>query len=91
MRSPAFVAAVVLVLVFLASAGGGAAARPVVRSEGGSDVALDRVVAAEFTDTDSSAQPSNCTCLREQHRRPVPSHSQRWPLTFGKFAIPFFF
>jgi hypothetical protein len=60
MRSPTFVAAVVLALVFLAS-GGGAAARPVV-SEGGSDVALDRVVvAAEFTGTDSSAQPSNCT------------------------------
>ncbi|GJN23006.1 hypothetical protein PR202_gb10620 [Eleusine coracana subsp. coracana] len=58
MRSSKFVAAV-LILVFLV-AGGGAAARPVVR-EGGSDVALDRAVAAEFTGTDSSAQPSNCT------------------------------
>ncbi|TVU44570.1 hypothetical protein EJB05_04015, partial [Eragrostis curvula] len=57
--SPAFAAAVVLVLVFLGS-GSGAAARPVV-SHGGSDVAIDRAVAVEFTGTDSSAEPSNCT------------------------------
>ncbi|XP_062209458.1 uncharacterized protein LOC133911276 [Phragmites australis] len=57
MRSPTFVAAV-LVLVFLAS--GGTAARTLV-SEVGSEVALDHVVLVELTGTDSSAQPSNCT------------------------------
>lgn len=60
MRSPKTFLAAVLVLIFLAS-GSGAAARPVVREAGGLDAVRSHVVAAEFTGTDSSAQPSNCT------------------------------
>ena len=57
MRSTAL-AATVLVLAVVAASGGvlGAAARPVA-SQGGGSV----VVAVEFTGTNSSAQPSNCT------------------------------
>ncbi|CAN6322285.1 unnamed protein product [Urochloa humidicola] len=55
MRFPALAAAV-LVLAVLASGGVvGTAARPVA-SQGGVSV-----VAVEFTGTNSSAQPSNCT------------------------------
>ena len=55
-RSTALAAAV-LVLAVAASGGVlGAAARPVA-SQGGGSV----VVAVEFTGTNSSAQPSNCT------------------------------
>ena len=56
MRSTALAAAV-LVLAVAASGGvPGAAARPAA-SQGGGSV----VVAVEFTGTNSSAQPSNCT------------------------------
>ncbi|TKV90787.1 hypothetical protein SEVIR_9G051800v4 [Setaria viridis] len=61
-RSSALAAAV-LVLAVLASGGVvGTAARPVATQGGGSVAALYHVVVAvEFTGTDSSAQPSNCT------------------------------
>ncbi|KAF8710084.1 hypothetical protein HU200_029813 [Digitaria exilis] len=63
---PSALAAVVLVIVVLASGGVvvGTAARPVANQlTGGLSVAaLDRVaVAVELTGTNSSAQPSNCT------------------------------
>ena len=66
MRSTAL-AATVLVLAVVAASGGvlGAAARPVA-SQGGGSV----VVAVEFTGTNSSAQPSNCTYGNNDREKP---------------------
>ncbi|CAL4919560.1 unnamed protein product [Urochloa decumbens] len=62
MRSSSALAAAVIVLAVLASGGVvGTAARPVATQGRVSVVAaMDRVVAVEFTGT-NSAQPSNCT------------------------------
>ncbi|CAL4944892.1 unnamed protein product [Urochloa decumbens] len=62
-RSSALAAAVIVLAVLASGGVVGTAARPVATQGGVSVVAAmdHRVVAKEFTGTNSSAQPSNCT------------------------------